>query len=153
MRFTSVGGSGGGCGCCGGGGTTPCLPCAIPNTNLTLAWVNILVGNGSTTLTFSASPRFWTSACAGGANGIWFTAELQCLGSSPGTITLSFTFYGNSSCTNSLGTSCSSADASPNSLHLSSTTCSPFSMTWTTDGSNNCPTLFSAGYTSFTVHS
>lgn len=149
MRFTSVGGTGGGCGCCGAPNVN-CGTCNVPSSNLTLAWVNPLLGNGSVTLTYSATPLNWSSGCTALAgSSTQFEAVVTCTGNA---IKLDITIFASPGCTGA-STLCGSDQASPNGLLLGSHTCSPLSFTWTTDASNNCPSLFGPGYTSFTVHS
>jgi hypothetical protein len=131
--------------CCGCGAPAGnCGTCGVPSSNLTIAWVNPIGGNGSTTLVYSATGPHWTSACIGNI----LTAQVTCSGNS---LTLAISIYNNVGCTGGISQTCSSASASPNKLTLSSSQCSPtLSFTWTTGG-GACPSLFGDGYTSFTV--
>jgi hypothetical protein len=135
--------SSGGC-CCGGGTPTfPCSPCAIPEENLTLSYVNILEGNGSITLDYTASPLSWTSACLYG-----FQFDLLCSG---GDIEFRAIYWLTGSCPGPGTTQyCSNLRASPLTLTLASYTCSPFSLTFTVT-SGGCEAVASAGFTSFTI--
>jgi hypothetical protein len=128
-----------------GGGSVSCTPCSIPTTNLTVSWVNILSGNGSDTLVYSSggSP-IWKSACSGpGGQNIF---NLEC---ASGVITLQVFYFSSGSCPSGSSSSCSNALASPHQLVLSSSTCSPFSVTFTCGAA--CSFLDAAGFTSFTI--
>jgi hypothetical protein len=143
MRFTSVGGSGGGCGCCGGGGIT-CSPCNIPSANLTLSWVNLGSGNGSTTLVFSSSLTQWATGCFDGVN-----AAVTCTG---GAIEFQVFYYVVGVCPTGTSNYCSNLRSAPGSIPLASYTCSPFSLTFKLDiGGTDCPTLSGFGFTEFVV--
>jgi hypothetical protein len=128
-------------GCCGcGGGSLSCSPCDIPQNDLTVSYVNPIIGNGSWTLTYTA-PDTWISACTNG-----LTSQLSCLNN---VLVFKVCYYSGGGCTGAQ-TCCSSANAAPFTLLLSTYTCTPLSLKYTTS-SGGCPTLFSSGYTSFTV--
>ena len=142
-----LGGLGGGstiC-CCSGSGTPsqPCGPCAIPEANITISWVNPLTGNGSTTMIYTASPQAWEALCLDGA----ITATMKCIG---GAIQLLITYYG-ATCPASPIASCSNTGSRPNKITLASSSCLPsFSLVFTVNGTD-CPQVYSLGYTSFTI--
>ena len=121
----------------------PCSPCSLPATNLTLSWTNPLLGNGSATMTYSASPQEWMTGCCDG--GLYF--ELFCTGSS---IELRAYFFTSGSCPTGTTSYCSNLGSAPLELTLSSHTCSPLSLRFTVSGTD-CPALFSDGNTAFTV--
>jgi hypothetical protein len=122
--------------------TLPCSPCNIPEANLTLSWVNPILGNGATTLTWNPGARNWTStACVRGQS-----YQLQC---AFGQINFFATYYISGECPTGETNVCSSLSTFPFGLTLVSHTCSPFSMTWNT--SPNCPNVESPGFRSFTV--
>jgi len=127
-----------------GSGTVGCSPCDIPQTNLTLSWVNPLSGNGSTMLTYTPIPVSWvTSACFNGLK-----AELVCTG---GQLELRVIYWISGACPGpGLTQYCSNLRATPFGLTLSSYTCSPFSMIFQSR-SAGCPAITLSGYTSFTV--
>ncbi len=145
-KVFSLGGIGSPC-CCGGSVPTyPCGPCNIPKANLTLSWVNTLViGNGSTTLTYSSVGPSWASGCVHGLK-----YSFAC---TSGTDELRVTFWTSGACPGPGQTSfCSNLLAAPFTLVLFSHTCSPFSMTYHIDALGvDCPVISSSGYTSFTV--
>ena len=121
--------------------STPCSPCGIPKTNLTLSWTNILSGNGSTTLTYNSGTQQWTASCVDEQS-----YEVLC---ESGEITLVITYYLSGTCPTGQSAECSSARANPFGLTQTSYTCSPFSITWTTDP--DCPDVEGAGFIDFTV--
>ncbi len=127
----------------GGGGGIPCSPCGLAATNLTLSWTNPLTGNGSATLTYSASPQGWKTGCCDG--GLFF--ELFCTGS---TVELRAYFFTTGSCPAGTTQYCSNLGSAPLELTLNSHTCSPLSLRFTVSGTD-CPALFSDGNTAFTV--
>jgi hypothetical protein len=126
----------------GSGGSLACSPCKIPAQNLTLSWVNVISGNGSTTLTFASTPTTWTSACS---NGLLY--ELFCTG---GQVELRVIFFTAGSCPTGTQQYCSNLRVTPYGLTLSSYTCAPFSMTFLSQLSS-CPSITSSGYTQFTI--
>jgi hypothetical protein len=128
----------------GGTPTFPCSPCAIPEENLTISWVNLLGGNGSATITYSSTPsKSWTTGCCDG--GLYF--ELLC---TTGNIELRAYFFTSGSCPTGTTEYCSNLESSPLELTLSSLTCTPFSLTFSVS-SSDCPTLYGDGNTQFTV--
>jgi hypothetical protein len=126
--------------CCGCANELACSPCNIPKNNLTVSWVNPIIGNGSTTLTYTA-PDTWISGCT---NGLIY--QLSCLAN---VLVFKACYHSGAGCTGTQ-TCCSSSGTAPFTLLLSTYTCTPFSLTYATS-STGCPTLFSSGYTSFTV--
>jgi hypothetical protein len=140
LKCLSLGGIGSPC-CCG----TPslaCLPCAIPLRNLTLSYTNLISGNGSTSLVYSAVPASWASGCS---LGLLYT--LACSG---GHIELRVIYFTTGACPTGTQQYCSNLRASPNGLTLSSYTCSPFSLTFQSR-SATCPTVTNSGFTQFVV--
>jgi hypothetical protein len=125
-----------------GGGSLACSPCNIPTQNLTLSWVNVTSGNGSTTLTYAATSASWTSGCS---NGLLY--KLVCTG---GQVELRVIFFTSGSCPTGTQQFCSNLRVKPFGLALSSVTCSPLSMTFLSNKSV-CSAIASAGYTMFTV--
>lgn len=121
--------------------TLPCSPCAIPKTNLTLSWTNLLTGPGSTTLTYDASLTKWTATCIDQQS-----YELLCSG---GQIEFIVTFYLSGTCPTGGSNFCSNLRANPFGLTMSSYTCSPFSVTFNT--SPKCPDVEAPGYLTFTI--
>lgn len=126
-----------------GVGFTTCFPCAIPNENLTISWVNILAGNGSATMVYTTGPAAWKTGCADG--GLLFS--LSC---NSGNIELRVVFFLSGSCPTGQSNYCSNFGVPPLALTLSGHTCSPFSLTFTV-GENGCPTIYGAGNTTFTI--
>jgi hypothetical protein len=124
-------------------GSLTCSPCPIPKQNLTISWVNILRGNGSTTLIYTPSPPSWVSACSNNLQYI-----LQCTG---GQIELQITYWVTGVCPGPGTTQyCSNLRPAPLGLTVFSYSCSPFSMTLHLT-SSSCPTVTSGGYTQFTI--
>jgi hypothetical protein len=126
-----------------GGGQAPlsCWPCPIPRHDLTVSWVNPVIGNGSTTLTYAA-PGQWNSGCV---HGVLYS--LTCPGS---ILQFSITYFLSGPCPSGQSQSCSTAGVPPFSLTLSSYTCSPFSLVYNISDAS-CPVLGSSGYSQFTV--
>ena len=131
------------CGCCGGSNTYACSPCAIPEQNLTISWVNILSGDSSATMIYTTGPTAWKTGCVDG--GLIF--ELSC---NSGSIELRATFFLSGECPTGESNYCSNFGVPPLALTLSSYTCSPFSLTFTV-GEDGCPTIYGAGNTTFTI--
>lgn len=125
-----------------GGGSLACSPCNIPTQNLTLSWVNVLSGNGSTTLTYATTSSSWTSGCS---NGLIY--KLVCTG---GQVELRVIFFTSGTCPTGTQQFCSNLRVTPFGLTLSSFTCSPFSMTFLSSTSG-CSAISTTGYTKFTV--
>jgi hypothetical protein len=124
-------------------GSLTCSPCPIPKQNLTLSWINVLRGNGSTTLTYTPSPPSWASACSNGLQYI-----LHCTG---GQIEFQVTYWVTGLCPGPGTTQyCSNLRPAPLGLSIYSYSCSPFSMTFRLT-SSSCPTITSSGYTQFTI--
>jgi hypothetical protein len=129
----------------GGSGTLPCSPCAIPTTNLTVSWTNILSGNGSDTMVYTGGlAPIWQTGCSGAGGQNIFT--LQC---HLGSLELRVFYFTSGSCPNGGSAFCSNLLSSPQQLTLSSSTCSPFSLTFSCGGA--CLDLSASGYTSVTV--
>jgi hypothetical protein len=118
-----------------------CFPCAIPTTSLYFHWSNTQCGDGSAAMSYSAG--HWTVSNAGCTGGTSFLldADFSC---SDGDWLL--TVYKHSDHTNF----CSYPGSIPQSLSLTSYTCSPFFGRWSV-AMGACPTLNVAGYTSFTI--
>lgn len=131
----------GGCACPGGGGTLPCSPCAIPKNNLTLAWTNVLIGNGSTPLVFNGTSA-WNSACN---NELLYA--LSCVG---GAITFCVTYFLSGVCPTGQSQQCCYPGSNPFTFTLLSYQCSPFQMVFQATGAG-CPVLWSSGYDTFTI--
>jgi hypothetical protein len=133
-------------GCCGcsGGGTIACSPCAIPGQNLTLSWVNPITGNGSVTLVYASGggSSAWDFECSSG-----LIYQLAC---NAGSIELRVFYFISGACPTGQSAYCSNLRSDPFALTLSSHTCSPFSLTFSTTISG-CPVLVNNGYESFTV--
>ena len=123
-------------------GSLTCLPCSIPLKNLTVSWVNVITGNGSTTLTYTTNPTVWTSGCA---NGLLY--KLLC---TAGQIEFRATYFTKGSCPSGTQQYCSNLRTAPLGLTFSSYTCSPFSLTFQAK-STACPTVTNSGYTQFTI--
>jgi hypothetical protein len=124
-------------------GALTCSPCPIPSQNLIVSWINILRGNGSTTLTYAPSPPSWTSACLNGLQYI-----LLC---TSGQIEFQVTHWVTGSCPGPGTTQfCSNLRAAPLGLTTYSYSCSPFSLTFRLT-SSSCPTVTNSGYTQFTI--
>ncbi len=129
------------------GSGTPSLPCSpspIPQENLTISWVNTLLGNGSTTLTYSysGSSYLWESGCSDG-----LIYQLFCSG---GVIQFNVIFFVSGSCPDGGTGFCSNARPSPFNLSQASYSSSPFSLVFTeTDVS--CPDVAGVGFQSWTI--
>jgi hypothetical protein len=126
-----------------GGGTSPCSPCNIPKTDLTLSWNNLLTGAGSTTLFYTTLPDKWNSSClAAGADSLQYGFSCQA-----GAFSFGVTIYFTPGCSGSF-TGCSN----PSAFGFSevSHTCSPFSVTYSVNPAT-CALISSAGYTDFTI--
>jgi hypothetical protein len=119
----------------------PCRPCAIPESSLTLSWVNLLAGNGSTQLTYT-SPGLWVSECTS-----QIAYQMRCTN---GEIELRAIYFVSGSCPTGRSQYCSNLLSKPLYLYRNSQVCSPFYFTWNVTASS-CPVLGSNGYTSFTV--
>jgi hypothetical protein len=118
-----------------------CSPCGIPKNDLTISYINPIIGNGSWTLIYTA-PDTWISVCTNG-----LTAQLSCL---TNVLVFKVCWYsGGLDCSGSQ-TCCSSSISPPFSLVLSTYTCDPLFLKYTT-GPSSCTALFGSGYVSFTI--
>jgi hypothetical protein len=124
------------------GGSLACSPCNIPTQNLTLSWVNLISGNGSTTLNYATTTASWTSGCS---NGLLYT--LVCTG---GLVEFRVIYFTTGSCPTGSQQYCSNLRVTPFGLTLSRFTCSPFSMTFLPNALG-CPAITNTGYTKFTI--
>ena len=104
------------------GGTLHCSPCNIPESNLTLSWVNNIIGNGSTTLAYTVvgPSKSWQSACT---SNLLF--DLFC---TAGLIEFRVIFFTSGSCPGGVTGYCSNLSSSPFGLTLASYTCLPLSL-------------------------
>jgi len=127
----------------------PCLPCTIPNQNLTISWVNPLAGNGSDTMVYNSSGPTWATDCSGGAGvGNQLLFKLLCTG---GQIELRVYYFVSGSCPTGQSNDCSNLRTQGSRLILSSYTCgSGFTLVFTST-TLSCPTISGSGFTSFTI--
>jgi hypothetical protein len=129
-----------GCGsevtCC----VTTCNPCPIPKQNLTISWLNVITGPGSTTLYYNGSS--WVSNCSNG-----LTYQLLCTG---GEIELRVLYYNNGPCPTGTSQYCSNLRVTPYGLTLASSQCNAFNVVFDSF-SDACPAITSSGYTQFIV--
>jgi hypothetical protein len=127
----------------------PCLPCTIPNQNLTISWVNPLAGNGSDILVYNSSGPTWASGCSGGTGvGNQLLFELLC---TRGQIEFRVYYFISGSCPTGQTNYCSNLRANGSQLILSSTTCgSGFTLVFTSTN-QSCPTISGSGFSSFIV--
>jgi hypothetical protein len=141
-------GCGTGCGCapdacCLG----VCSPCAIPEKDLTISWVNPLAGNGSDMLVYGGAGT-WTTGCSGGAGGgNQLIFSLSCTG---GQTDFRATYFVTGSCPTGQSNYCGSLRASGFKLNLGTSTCSPYSVQYTLSNTS-CPAISASGFTSFTI--
>jgi hypothetical protein len=119
----------------------PCSPCAIPKKNLTVSWVNTLLGNGSATLLYKP-PGMWNTGCI---NQLIFA--LACNG---GLIEFVLAYFLSGECPSGQSQACQSPGAPPFGLTLADYTCEPFMLHYQIVGAD-CPLVSATGYTSFTV--
>lgn len=124
MRFTSFGGTSGGCGCCG----FSCTTC-FPKTNLTLSYTSTLHGNGSKPLTYAhvgAGHDNWQMGCRNIClpSNCFVTADLDC---NNGAIGFNVSTWGDTLCSSILIGTCTYASGG---FTIASVTCSPFSITF-----------------------
>ncbi len=124
------------------GGLVTCSPCNLPTSNLTISWTNAF-GNGSAPMLYSASPQQWITQCVDSG----LTFKLLC---TSGGIELQATYYTSGGCPGGTSQFCSNLRSSPLELTLSSSTCSPLSITFTV-GASMCPQVYSLGNTQFVV--
>lgn len=130
-------------GCCGCSGTsTTCSPCSIPNKNLTVSWVNPLIGNGSTTLVYTPIGQ-WNSTC-----NRELLYSLTCPG---GLIQFTVTYFISGTCPTGQTQRCVNPGTNPFTFLLASYTCSPFLLQYTVSNAG-CPILYGSGYMSFAVN-
>ncbi len=127
-----------------------CSPCDLPQADMTISWVNVFFGNGSTTLVYAGGSIWASATCEDGSgppndDGLLF--QLNCNG---GSIELRAIFFTSGICPSGTQQYCSNLRINPLALTLSSHTCTPISFTFTVNGTN-CPTLFGTGNQSFTV--
>ena len=124
-----------------------CSPCAIPEKDLTISWVNPLAGNGSDTLVYNGAGS-WTTGCSGGAgagNQLIFT-----LGCSGGQTDFRAYYFVSGSCPTGQKNYCGSLRSTGLQLILGTSTCSPYSVAYSLT-SMSCPAVAGSGYTSFTI--
>jgi hypothetical protein len=148
MRGLGTVGCATGCGCAPSGCCfLVCAPCAIPEKDLTISWVNPIEGNGSDTLVYSGSGT-WTTGCSGGAgigNQLIFT-----YGCNGGNTELRVYYFISGSCPTGQTNYCSNLRSSGFQLVEGSAVCSPYSVPFTLT-SGTCPVLAASGFTGFTV--
>ncbi len=124
------------CGCPTAG--LSCTPCDIPYTNLSLAYVNALVGSSSTAMTWNGLTGLlaaWSTTCLlAGSTRI----TLLCIA---GINTLEVLTYSGGACTGLVEV----CDLAP-----VSSTCSPLSLAFTVNALV-CPGAYTNGWRSFTV--
>jgi hypothetical protein len=125
----------------GGSPSLACWPCAIPQTNLAVSWVNPILGDGSATLTFTP-PGQWASACV---HGLVFS--LAC---PAGIVQFRVTYFLSGECPSGLSQECSSAGGPPFSLRLDAYSCDPLYLRYTLTAAN-CPFLAAGGYQTFII--
>jgi hypothetical protein len=125
-----------------GGGSLACSPCNIPAQDLTLSWVNVISGNGSTTLSYATTPMSWTSGCTDG-----LIYKLLCTG---GQVELRVIHFTGGFCPTGTQQYCSNLRSAPLGLTLSSFTCSPLSMTFLPQAVG-CPAISTTGYLKLTI--
>lgn len=113
-----------------------CGPVCIPKRNLTLSWTNVLIGGGTTLLTFDGV-SVWESGCA---NQCIF--RLECVAGSP---IFTVTYFPSGGCPTGSSSTCDSAGGALNVVTMIS---SPFVVAYGTAG---CSTLATQGYTLFTI--
>ncbi len=154
VKVFSLGGIGAPC-CCGG---TPvdctCSPCHLPKSNLTISWVNGALGNGSATLVYAGNCIMWSCCALPGGGAVLF--NLVCTG---GNIIFTANLYNSStSCTGTIRQTCASDGGAGALFHLTSFTCSPFTLTYTDPGighpfswDTNCPGFSDEFYTQFQI--
>jgi hypothetical protein len=124
------------------GGTLACSPCSLPAQDLVISWVNVIFGNGSTTLAYANSSNSWSSTCS---HGLLFT--LLC---TSGQVELRVIYFTTGTCPTGAEQYCSNLRTAPFGLTLASYSCSPFLMTFLSN-SSSCPTITNSGYTQFTI--
>jgi hypothetical protein len=124
----------------------PCgADCMIPEQDLTVSWTNPLLGNGSTTLTYNAGPKTWTSSCS---NGLLCTLKCNLTENTPEFI---ITYFISGVCPTGQNGNCSTLGTNPNKLTRTGLTCgAEFLLTAECDDTG-CPVVFSNGFTGFTV--
>jgi hypothetical protein len=110
---------------------------------LTIAWTNLLSGDGSAPLLHSCGPDAWTASCVD--DGLIFK-----LGCNSGNIELRGTFFIAGDCPDGESNYCSNFGVPPFQFALASHTCSPFSLTFNVleDG---CPAIYGAGNTQLVI--
>lgn len=142
--WTAFGGAWGSC-CCSGGGGYTCGSCTIPQTNLTVDYTNLILGNGSATLVYSSSPTTqWESACT--------NQLLYLLVCTQNQVEFRVYYFVSGSCPTGQSQYCSTIRSNPFRLVQTSLTCSPsFDLECDVTGTS-CPNLSSNGYTHFSVH-
>lgn len=123
--------------------STSCLPCNIPNEDLTVSWVNLLSGDGSATMTYTTGPSAWTASCVD--DGLIFK-----LGCNSGNIELRVTFFIAGDCPDGESDFCSNLGVPPLALTSGSYTCSPFSLSFAVS-EDECPAVYGGGNTQITI--
>jgi hypothetical protein len=123
--------------------STVCAPCAIPRADLTIAWTNPVGGNGSTTLTYNCNAGTWASGCVDGGQQFL----LKCTG---GADFFQVTYQTAGVCPGGTRSTCTSTAAAPHKIALTSSVCSPFSLTFDVSGTD-CPAVSANGDTQFVI--
>jgi hypothetical protein len=120
-----------------------CGTCSIPSRDLTVSWTNDTLGDGSTTLVFSA-PNVWKSGCV---DNVFY--RLLCTDNE---VEFQVVYFLSGSCPSGESQYCSTIRSSPFRLVQTGLTCGdPFLLTCSCGVA--CPDLAVNGYTSFTVSS
>jgi len=127
-----------------------CSPCAIPQQDLTISWVNVLEGNGSDTLVYGSGPT-WATGCSGGEGiGNQIIFKLFCTG---GQVELRVYYFVSGSCPTGQSNYCSNLRDAGSKLTLALYVCgSGFTFVFTCNSeSSSCPILAASGFTQVTV--
>jgi len=139
-----------GCMCPGGPAMFTCSVCNLPLANLTCSWTNVLFGNGSATMTWngSSSAPLWSTACASTPH--FAGLQMACVS---GSIVFKAFYFTSGGCPSGGTAFCQSGSAYPLGLILTSHTCSPLSLTYSTGNgvSTGCDILNSNGFNQFVV--
>jgi hypothetical protein len=120
----------------------PCGNCQIPRTDLTVAWTNPIIGNGSATLVYSASNQ-WQSACT---NQLIY--QLLCTSNQ---VEFRVTYFISGSCPTGQSQFCSTLRPAPFQLQQTLLRCGADFELDATVTSLSCANLSANGYLSFKV--